>query len=106
MILDYFEFYYLDDVKSEAWKPQLEHSLMAEKGEVLERFCAFTTSKLKESKSFAITQFTSTVLDYMAEKITCDFKAIESHWEHNRLKLTRPEPYILRLGGQVLRSSP
>ena len=71
---------------------------MAEKGEVLEKFCAFSTNKTERLKTMKISAFTTTRLHHEAERISCDFDAIQAHLRHNKLSVGRIKPsFISRL---------
>ena len=74
---------------------QLSLSLMAAKGEVLERFCTFSTMKVEKSKSMAITPFTNTQLLHEAEKITCDFDAVQAYLKDKKLSVGNISPQYL-----------
>ena len=74
--------------------------MMAEKGEVLENFCRFTEETIKRSKSKVITPFTTTDVYHEAEKVTCNFEAIEAYWQRNQFLVGEIRPEFKSLGYQ------
>ena len=76
---------------------------MAEKGEVFEKFCVFSTNKIEVSKSMAISPLTTTRLLHEAERITCDFDAIQAHLRHNKLSVGTIKP---RFQSELLQRRP